>query len=1242
MLRITKISIHGFKSFCDPVEIDFDQKGITAVVGPNGCGKSNIADALSWVIGEQKNKLLRSTKMEDVIFQGSRHRTSANSAEVKLTLLVQSDFTSVSAGKTGAPDSNTSEASSNKASLPKHQIFKTGDIITIGRRLYRNGNSEYEINNRICRLRDIQEIFAGTGLGGVHYAIIEQGRIGQILSAKPLERRAIIEEAAGITTFRVRQRAAELKLESGKTNLARVNDIITEVTRQHNSLKRQAARARTYQRLREEMRELTKVVLLHDYRTTINSLQSFQDKLKIYNDCISELSDSISSSQAFFTETRQKAESLETAINEMQNRFNQINLARERARQQEKYLQDKISAISSEKATRSAEIETARERSSFSEREKSRIIKELSETEEQLNTAAARLLEQETEADKHIRSDTEIQQTLNNLRQKAYENATIIERWHQIQQQLKDSEDKTSKQIQGLRTEFNRIRKQQEQSANQKSALKEKYETSSLLLNKLTVQAAEIRSKLTETTQARKAVRTNLSALKHQQMSLQFQLKTLNEINTSKVWFSDAVQELLRVASSPQYTDTPPNPVTPKFRVSGTVDDLINSSPEYDELIEVGLQDELQILIVPTAEDAIAAADYLETNNLGKATFLIAEDITTTQSGSAQPTAANEGNNHSLLHLLQLPVRISNALARVLPELDCTYIVDTTAAALTASATSPGQRFIARNGTSCKAGCLIKTGGKTDNKTGILSIKREISQRKAEIARITRQIELTEAEAAGIETQYLLQTTSLQDHEARIRVQENDLARLTQQIEFATQEEARNTSHLSLITTELKHAGTEIKELQVRLQQAIQASTDAREEKSRIDSEISSIQAFSASLRKKADEAGSSLLEQRTIIAGLSERRRSLQNDIQRLSKQSTELHKLVEQLEFANRQAEAEESNLRLKLQQTETDYQNNNSTCCSLSAQITLYSEDLNQLKHKLTGIETQASQLRNNLNETINEKGKCEIEIARITTHIDHIREKIHSESGLDPSELDPAHLEFKETDKDGRYQTLGSHYPDIDTCRTSLQALQQKIDEMGPVNLVALEELNQTSERLSFLETQKSDIEQAILDTRNAITELKSRTKEKFREAFSIINQNFSRTFQELFGGGHGEMKLIDETDLLETGIEIIARPPGKRLQNVLLLSGGEKAMTAIALIMSIFEFRPSPFCLLDEVDAPLDEVNISRFAEKITRMSYQTQFMIITHNKTTMEAAGTLYGVTMEDPGVSRLVSVRMS
>lgn len=1241
MLRITKISIHGFKSFCDPVEIDFDQKGITAVIGPNGCGKSNVADALSWVIGEQKNKLLRSTKMEDVIFQGSRHRTPASSAEVKLTLLVQGDFTVIPAEKTVTQSSNTSEASPPKSQ--KSQIFKTGDIITIGRRLYRNGNSEYEINSRICRLRDIQEIFAGTGLGGVHYAIIEQGRIGQILSAKPLERRAIIEEAAGITTFRVRQRAAELKLESGKTNLARVNDIITEVTRQHNSLKRQAARARTYQRLREEMRELTKVVLLHDYRTTINSLEVFQDELKVYNRRITELSVSISASQASHTETRQRAGSLETAISEMQNKLNQLNLAKERAKQQEQYLQDKLSALNSEKAARLVEIETTRERSSFSEQEKSRITKEFSETEEKLNLAAASLLEQEKEANEHIRSDTEIEQTLNSLRQKAYENATIIERWHQIQQQLKDSEDKTSLQIQGLKTEFDRTRKQQEQSANQKSALKEKYEASSLLLNKFTEQAAEVRSTLTKTTQKRKAVQTNLSTLKHQQMSLQFQLKTLNEINTSKVWFSDAVQELLRVVGLSQPTDTPSDRITPEFRVSGTVDDFINSLPEYDELIEVGLKDELQILIVPTANDAIAATDYLETNNLGRATFLITEDITTTQVSLIQSPDTNADSDSSLLQLLQLPVRISTALARVLPELDSTYLVDTTETALTASVISPGQRFIARNGTICKAGCLITAGGKTDSKTGILSIKREILQREAEISEITQQVDQTEAEAAELETQYLLQTDFLQNHEARIRVHENDLARLTQQIEFATQEEARNASHLNLITKELEHAETEIKELRVRLQQAIQASMEAKEEKSRIDSDISSVQAISANLRKKADEAGSSLLDQRTIIAGLSERRRSLQNDIQRLSRQGMELNELVEQLEFANRQSEAEENTLRLKLEQTEADYQNNDSNCFSLSDQIAVYSEDLNQLKHKLMGIETQVNQLRNDLNEAINEKGKCEIEIARKTTHIDHVREKIYNELALDPSEM-----EFKEIDKEIHYRTLNQNadpharQKEVDACRTSLQMLHQKIDEMGPVNLVALEELSQTSERLSFLETQKSDIEQAIIDTRNAITELKSRTKEKFREAFSIINQNFSRTFQELFGGGHGEMKLIDETDLLETGIEIIAQPPGKRLQNVLLLSGGEKAMTAIALIMSIFEFRPSPFCLLDEVDAPLDEVNISRFAEKITEMSYQTQFMVITHNKTTMEAAGTLYGVTMEDPGVSRLVSVRMS
>ncbi|MGE0126690.1 MAG: chromosome segregation protein SMC [Blastocatellales bacterium] len=1359
MLRFEKLSLQGFKSFCDPTEVVFDEEGITAVVGPNGCGKSNVADAISWVIGEQRAKALRGGKMEDVIFQGSRNRQPSGMAEVILTLVVQETFevrgesqpesealrqaeesltqaeaavgaideavalvegdTAVEAESAASGD-QASETETGKAEpaqvaeAPQAQrqrqtrrkthtkdgarIFQAGERVTVGRRLYRTGESEYEMNGRSCRLRDVQDLFAGTGLGAAHYAIIEQGRIGQVLSAKPLDRRSLIEEAAGISKFKMRQHSAELKLEASKQNLARVTDIITEIERQQNSLKRQAARARRYKRLRQEMRDLMRAVYVVDYRTTTRTLAEIETVLNDVSTRESQFAVSIVEREAAQDEVSRTARIAEEELNETRETVSGLELETERARQQQTYLTEQIQSLGARSAQFVKDQVAITERSRFIAQETSRLREELQTIEGEINNESRTLADEENRHREQAQSDSESERKLEETRKTVYECVTHLERWRQLKRQFEDSTDRGRVRLSGLAAEYERAKAQAQAAQDQHAKLTEDVETASIRQQETGNSLTEVSSRLVELRRLREERQSKLTALQREMTGAEQRLKSLTQLDERRSYFSEAVQALMNHSSQS-------NGQSDSFSTLGTLADFVKVAPEYEAMIETALRDELQYVVVPSFDDALSAINYLKSEGSGRATFLVIGRQHTTPPNDSIPYSGNgdsfssSSSSHSSEHhhafryqtldsMLGLTPDLAEAFKLALPGLARASVVDDAAQAIQASNSSNGSGpyvSLARTGERAIAGRLVTGGSASEKGIGVLALKREIGELHERVESLVDEVRTIEAELNEIKSHIAQSEESQKRFDGELRQIEKQLVLLREQSQQCQRERERTTTHIRVVEQETAQAEEEFKEFEAKLQHASQQTGEAEQSHREAEQVVAAAQSEMAELRRSAEMRVQELSRRRADFAAKTERRRGLQNDIRRLETESSDLESRLSRSRLEAIEADEQTNTTRATLTDTTEQFQRLTAQKRLRAMEFEKRSSALMAARENLEALDLELRSMREASTQAREQRAQKEIEKARLSSDLDHLIQSCRTEldenivevcERLELSKLSAAptpitetqpplssndrHLESAiplsdsgnsededvETDDAGRELEITFwQVPDdfdLSDAKARLDDLRKKIDALGPVNMMALDELSEVEDRFDFLVTQKADIEKAIADTQSAIAEIKRRSREKFVEAFHAINENFKKMFVELFGGGQGEMRLIDETDVLESGIELIAQPPGKRLQNVLLLSGGEKAMAALSLVMAIFKYRPSPFCLLDEVDAPLDDVNIGRFADKVIEMSAETQFMIITHSKRTMEAARSLYGVTMEDPGVSKLISVRLA
>jgi chromosome segregation protein len=1201
LLKLKRVELQGFKSFCDRTELRFNGDGIAAIVGPNGCGKSNISDAISWVLGEQSAKSLRGTRMEDVIFAGTRDRKPLGMAYVTMTLVDPDVYQPHHAHKLQPVEEGPQ---------------KRGEI-TITRRLFRSGESEYLIDGRLARLRDIQELFMGTGLGPESYAIIEQGRIGQILSSKPQDRRSVIEEAAGVTKFKTRKRLSEAKLEGAKQNLARVYDILEEVTRQVNSLKRQASKTRRYAELKAELETRLRLVLSGKFRWLERDAAKTAIDLNLAAAELKTLSEQVTEREQEHERRQQACYQLESGLTEERQRLSDLNVEATRTRGQLESQVRESGVMEQRIAQAEKESQDLALRLEALDQEIAAHQKNVATFEEQIAQARGRMQE--------INLQRESLQAKVREREKAIEaGRQVILRLLGEASTLKNQLAQIEEYLAGIERETARSQREEQVAAGEierlEAARKQLSET--LAQRQLELEAVTGERRHTEETLAerrRNAVelRREIDGLKSEVSQISARKESLEQVLVHRTYTTDSVKRLFGALETGKAADLKP---------LGVLADYVEVDAQYEKPIEEFLRDELEYVVVESWQQAERGLDFIRAELEGRATFLVHPE----PNGHPKPALPEPaiGPETGIAARLSESLRLTNGFKDraidLLPRLSLCFLAEDRASAQRLSIAYPHLFFLMNDGV-CYHGHTVTGGKKTA--AGPLAMKREVRELAAALKKrqetLAAQVERFEGlnhEIAGLEAEVerlrALQQAREKDRVAldhEMRKLGDDLARANSRLSVARLEleRLRRDAEKSAEQRERNHTAVQEKEqLRAQREEALEAE---RQELEKVEGQAATIGEEHAATR-----AG---------LAGLEERHRGERSAMGRLEQQfretSARRNAIAPEIErLGEQRARLLKNNIELDQNITQLTGE-----IAALEARVNeMASQDATMREQLRTG-EEELKTLRAGVEECREKRSQTELELVRKQAELKYLDETSRKELNCAVQEL--ASEDDPVPDGDA-----------IAEAEIACNEVRNRIESLGPVNQAAMEEFQEAQQRHDFLSAQRQDLLDSIRDTEKAIQEIELVSRQKFAEAFEAINANFREAFLTLFGGGTGEMRLTDAENLNESGIDIICSPPGKRLQNVLLLSGGEKALAAVALLMAIFRYQPSPFCVMDEVDAPLDESNIGRLTRLVKEMAAQTQFIVITHSKRTMEAAQALYGVTMQEPGVSRLVSVR--
>ncbi|MDQ6677655.1 MAG: chromosome segregation protein SMC [Acidobacteriota bacterium] len=1189
----------------------FQGSGIAAVVGPNGCGKSNLSDAITWVLGEQSARSLRGARMEDVIFAGTRNRKPVGMASVTMVLVdpVVDAPAADSPNGPEPPESESSPAPNNVTVLPA----KPSEV-TITRRLFRSGESEYLIDGRQARLRDIQDIFMGSGLGPESYAIIEQGRIGQILSSKPSDRRGVIEEAAGITRYKSRKRLAESKLESAKQNLARVFDILDEVTRQVNSLKRQAAKAKRYSELKADLDIRLRTLLGARFHVLDAEARDAALALEEASAALRQLMEQVSRGEQDRSALQDVCCGLERELTGQRKRLAEANVESERTRGRLEAQVRESGALEQRMARGEEETKELDGRLAVSRSERDGLAVTVREMESQITASRSQMIEKNQVRD-------QLQNLLREHEKTIEGNRAVVLRLLGEANTLKNQLAQADEFLVGIDRETARVGREEENASAEivrlteaRSELSETLSGRQMDLETVTGEKRQTE----ETLGARRGLaaqsRAQLDQLRSECSRLKAKKESLENVISHHSYTTDSVKRLFNAADRGTVNG---------FKPLGVLADFVEVDPTFERAAEEFLRDQLEYVVVESWEQAErgmqifhpAAGEALE----GRATFLVEQGIPT-----AWPAPENAPDLPRLADHLRLTNGLTQQASALLPRLTNCYLASGPDQAREQAALHPDFYFLLANG-QCYHGRMLSGGHK--KASGPLALKRELREVTKSVTeqdrllaesigtfeRLTEEISRLEHD---LERLRMLQQTREKDalalgHEmrklteehnranSRISVARLDLDRLNRERARALEQRERN--HAAAARKDEERAVRELS-LESAREQLDLASADA----ARVREEHSALRAGLAALEERHRAASATLQRLEAQIRDMASRRSNLSEDIERMGEHRARI--LSENIELDEKAGTLAELTL-------ETE-----------SAVLILADREASR-RTELQAAEEWLKGLRSQIEASHQRRTEIEVELVRRQSELKFLEETSRKELGMGLADLEHADLSVP---------------VDLAEVERGYNDVRQKIESLGPINPQALEEFEEAQVRQDFLTAQRQDLLDSIRDTEKAIHEIDQISRSRFQEAFDAINENFKQAFQTLFGGGSGEMRLTDESNASESGIDIIASPPGKKLQNVLLLSGGEKSMAAMALLMAIFKFQPSPFCVLDEVDAPLDEANIGRLSKLLKEMSLDTQFIIITHSKKTMEAAQSMYGVTMQEAGISKLVSVRMN
>ncbi|OGX42103.1 MAG: chromosome segregation protein SMC [Omnitrophica WOR_2 bacterium RIFCSPLOWO2_12_FULL_51_24] len=1172
-MHFKNLELFGFKSFANKTELNFEP-GVTAIVGPNGCGKSNVSDAIKWVLGETSAREIRGTKMEDVIFSGTDGKEALGFAEVSLTIINQPKI------------------------LPTEY-----DEVTITRRVFRSGESEYFINKTPVRLKDINELLMGTGIGTSTYSLMEQGRIAELLDSRPEERRYVFEEAAGITKYKAKKREALRKLEQTEANLLRVSDVITEVKRQINSIERQANKARKYKEDFEKLKEMEVWTAANEFRkirqeeggisSDRNSLAAKGSEL---NSIISELDSKLSSLRNDLAKVDQRLSDAKANVVNMEGQV-------ERNRDRISYNSERSGELNARISSLEKDIDSNRERLSNLENEVDRLNSEvgLFKSNEE---GKKREIEEKT---KYLDAIAEAVKTCQQNIEKAKLYVVDIA---QGQTRVHNELTKLVAHTQHLGARQRRIEVEKRKVGEERAAFGQK-------LGDLVIFVEKISKDIENLNWKKAQAEGNLSTLGEEIVNLEAEFQGLgSELTTSQSrltfledlkakyeGFSLGVKTVLKEAEKGSQVSQ---------GVIGVVADLIEPFQGYDGAVEAALGDLVQAVVVKDRETAKRLIKFLDEGSLGRATFIPLEGISRSETKT------------DILNYIKTDESIRSVLGYLLRD---TYIAGDLESAFSSIAGREDHvRFITKNGEVVEKG--LSAGGKVPKIEGFGLIGRD-----AKIKELKITIENLKAKSEALEDglqekkqlRDSLQTETKTMAEDIHKIQIDNANKIS---EKASLEEAINkiNEEESLLNLELGEANSEIETYVTKEEELKKELASLDDEDAKVQETIKSSQDTITMKLKEREDTLVLITQLKTELDMLKDKEVSVVNALSMMARSLED-----ERGGLVSKEKEIDDSKARISELVVESEQlakRNEELVCARVSAESDsqkIFGER-KAISDSITQVENEVRDSQKAFNELSGRLHTLEVKTTEFNYKKNSLRDRLVQvykfEADLEGVVI-PEEINWDETNE-------------------KTEALRSKLEGMGAVNLVAIEEHQELQERHTFLTTQQQDLLLAKDDLHKAINKLNRTTREMFLETFQKIQVEFRDMFRLLFGGGDAELLLIDQEDILESGIEIIARPPGKKPQSISLLSGGERSMTAIALLFSIFKIKPSPFCVMDEMDAALDEANIDRFCGVLKDFVKTSQFIIITHNKKTISVADVMYGITMEESGVSKIVSVKFS
>ena len=1181
-MYLKRLELHGFKSFADKTTLEF-MPGITVVIGPNGSGKSNISDSIRWVLGEQSMKSLRGAKSEDIIFAGTQNRKSLGFAEASIVI----------------------DNSDNKLPIEYNEVIVT-------RRIYRSGESGYFINKAPCRLKDVQELFMDTGIGKDGYSIIGQGKIDEILSNKSEERRNIFEEAAGIVKYRARKQESEKKLEQTKINLLRITDILSEIEATIGPLKAQSDKAKKFLDLREELKNIEIGLFLHNIDTYKEKIsQIIKDMDTISSQTNSEetvLEEKKGQKEALKIEIEniiQEIENMQNAGFEISNKIEKINSDINVTKQKNESNIETISRYENEIVELKEKINELEEEKNQKINKKNNLYADKEKFEKELEIKEAELKELTTklsskeleieEKKKKLNSNIDEKYEINskiNTQNINYENLEKREKTLKEEQRVCISEldserlvkEEISKTFQEIEANRNKILKELEEFNQKKQESTEKIQEYEKTINKIGMEARIKESRL----------------------------KFLIETEKEKEGYNKSIKSILQACERDSNL---------KNGMHDVLANIISVPKEYQIAIEMTLGQAMQNIVTDTENTAKKLVEYLRTNNLGRASFL--------------PISSVKGKKLDKINSKNIPgvIGIASDLVKnekiydqiVLNLLGRTVIVENMdCAIMLAKQNSYSFRIVTLKGDVINPSGAI-TGGSVITKTvNILGRKKEIEDLEQELKIFNKNLKNIENE----KSEYL---SSIEDVLAKAEKME----KTNQEAEIVYATEKQKLTSVEANVTKLEDRLTKIKEeitnINIEKEKNRQDKINYEEQIKLLENEIielnAIIEAFAEQNKdnqKYIDDLNFDITNLKISVSSFSESEASIDELVERVNQEINNSNisiqnkeKICEELKQENIENNEKINNLIKEIENAKQEVSQSSSKIEELKNTRITKNEVLQKLEEDINNRLKLIDDLKEQINKIEIKKSKLEVELEQVVN-------KMWEEYEITPNNAE----NYSKPDNVAEVQK-------------NVNELRNQIKSLGSINIDSIEEYKQTKERFDFMTEQKIDLEESSNKLKKIISEMTEVMKKQFAEQFKVINKNFGEIFSELFGGGKANLKLADENNILECGIDIEAQPPGKKLQNMMLLSGGEKALTAIALLFAILKINPAPFCVLDEIEAALDDVNVYRFAEYLKKFTKEIQFLVITHRKGTMEAADTVYGITMEENGISKLLSMKL-